>query len=115
MSQRPLVYIASPHRAAGRLDRALHRAYVEACVLDSTARGEAPFAVHLMLGDLLDDANPVERAAGMATGAAWLARADRLALYCDLGESEGMRGEWAQAKSLGIPVERRSVEGWASR
>ena len=107
------VYIASPWQAATPEARRMHAAYAQACVADSLARGEAPLAPHLHYAAILDDSDPVQRAQGMAAGAAWMPVADVLALYTDLGESEGMRGEWAAAQVIGLRIERRTMEGWA--
>lgn len=107
------VYIASPHRAATPEARRLNAAYAQACVADSLSRGEAPFAPHLHYAAILDDSDDSQRECGMSAGQAWMPVADILALYVDLGESDGMRAEWAAAQVIGLPIERRSIEGWA--
>lgn len=58
------VLIESPY--AG--DVARNERYARACLADSLARGEAPFASHLLYTQpgVLDDTNPHEHAAGMA-------------------------------------------------
>ncbi len=56
---------------------------------------------------------PEQRAQGISAGLEWLAVADAVVVYGDLGVSEGMAAELRQAESLGIPVELRLMDGWA--
>lgn len=96
--------IESPY--AGQVTRNV--AYARACLLDSLRRGEAPFAMHLLFPQVLDDKNAEERALGIAAGLAWSERAELVALYVDLGISGGMRLAVEAAERRGIPVEHRS-------
>lgn len=102
----PLVMIESPLRG----DYALHVAYARTCMRDSLSRGEAPFAMHLLYAQdgILDDKVPEERARGIAAGLAWSERADLVAVYCDLGISDGMQAAIDAAAERGTPVVYRS-------
>ena len=82
------VVLESPY--AG--DIALNERYARACVADCLRRGEAPIASHLLYTQpgVLDDDVPAERATGIAAGLAWLAAADAMVVYTDLGHSPGM-------------------------
>ena len=106
----PLVLIESPY--AG--DVARNERYARACLADSLARGEAPFASHLLYTQpgVLDDTDPAERHQGIQAGLAWGANATLTAVYDDLGITEGMRQGIARAKAEGRPVEVRQLAGW---
>lgn len=106
----PLVLIESPY--AG--DVARNERYARACLADSLARGEAPFASHLLYTQpgVLDDTDPAERRQGIQAGLAWGARADLTAVYDDLGVTEGMRQGIVRARGEGRPVEVRQLAGW---
>ena len=82
--------------------------YADAAMLDSINMGEAPFPWP-GLSRVLDDATPDDRAAALAVCLTWLAAADRVAVYVDLGVSAGMLGEIERAHALKIPVEVRSI------
>lgn len=94
--------------AIERWGRWRNRWYARQCMLDSLARGEAPYASHLLFDQpgLLDDANPDHRAAGMQSGACWGHMAEARAVYCDRGISDGMR--WGVAVApIGQIIEYR--------
>jgi hypothetical protein len=103
-----LVLIESPY--AG--NTALNERYARAAMLDSLARGEAPFASHMLYPQVLDDSDPAERAQGMAAGFAWGQRAELVAVYLDLGISRGMEAGIERAINVGQTVEHRTVRGW---
>ena len=102
-----LVILESPY--AGDVARNL--AYARACMADCLARGEAPYASHLLYAQpgVLDDTKPDERALGMAAGFAWGERADATVVYTDLGTSAGMAAGIEQAKAAGRTVEMRTL------
>lgn len=104
-----LVVLESPY--AGDVEANL--AYARACVADSLARGEAPIASHLLYTQpgILDDADPAERALGIAAGHAWIGVASKLVVYTDLGISPGMEAGIAAARSWahGAPIEYRTL------
>ena len=104
-----LVIIESPY--AG--DVARNEAYARRAIADSLARGEAPFASHLLYTQpgVLDDLNPDQRRRGIQAGFAWGERADLTAVYVDRGTSSGMEMGIAAAKACGRPVEFRSIGG----
>ena len=102
------VVIESPFRALGP-ERAL--AYLDDCLRDSIARGEAPIASHGLYTRVLQDANPAEREHGMEMGWAWMRCADLVAVYSDHGITLGMELGIRKARELGIPVEFRDLQG----
>lgn len=85
--------------------------YARQCLRDSLERGEAPFASHLLYAQegVLDDTNAKERKLGMEAGFAWGEVADMVAMYTDLGISEGMREGIARAESKNLPIEYRRL------
>lgn len=102
-----LVIIESPF--AGDVEANV--AYARAALRDSLARGEAPYASHLLYTQpgVLDDEKPEERELGITAGWEVMRRADLVAVYEDRGVSRGMEGGIARAHALGIPVERRRI------
>jgi hypothetical protein len=107
-----LVIIESPY--AGDIERNVR--YARACLRHSLGKGEAPYASHLIYTQpgVLRDANPGERAHGIAAGFAWGEKADLTAVYTDLGVSKGMEAGIAEADRVGRRVEYRSLGGeWA--
>ena len=106
------VVICSPWRG----NTELNSQYLDACLRDSFARGEAPIASHAIGPRVLDDDDPVQRLRGMLAGRAWIAAADAVAVYIDLGSTEGMRDEIRYAEVRRVPVEYRRIGGeWAGR
>jgi hypothetical protein len=102
-----LVLIESPY--AGAVERNL--AYARAALRDSLRRREAPLASHCLYTQpgVLDDTLPDERRRGIDAGHAWLQHADFVAVYADLGISEGMRQGVARALERGVPVVYRTI------
>lgn len=105
------VYLESPY--AG--DVGLNVCYARACMHDCLARGEAPFASHLLYTQegILDDQNPRERTLGIESGFAWAsASRAKSVFYVDLGVSRGMVAgiERARHEGRAIEVRRLSVE-----
>ena len=84
-----------------------------AALRDSLLRGEAPIASHLLYTQdgVLDDAVPVERQRGIAAGHAWMQAAELVAVYDDLGISNGMKDGIKAARGLGVPIVYRKI-GW---
>lgn len=82
-----LVIIESPY--AGNVER--NRRYLLRCIRDCLARGESPYASHLMLTTALVDADVNERDLGIRAGFAWRGVADATVIYTDHGISTGMR------------------------
>lgn len=101
------VFIASPLRASSSAVVARNEAFARFCMRDCLERGEAPFAPHLLLPQVLEDRIESDRALGTTVGQAWLERADLLAVYDGLGISEGMQAEIDLAIHWGIPIDYR--------
>ena len=89
-----------------------NRLYLKACLRDSIARGEAPFASHELYTRALDDACPIEREAGLRAGESWASRAERRVLYLDRGLSEGMVRGLKQAIRLKQKIYVRGLADW---
>lgn len=91
-------------------------AYARACIRDSLLRGEAPIASHLLYTQpgILNDDDRNERAHGINAGHAWMYdAAQAVIVYVDRGISGGMEAGIRVATLLGLPVERRSLNGGA--
>ncbi len=100
------VILESPY--AGDVEANL--AYAKRALRDSISRGEAPFASHLLYTQVLDDLLPAERQLGIHAGLTWLDQAETMAVYLDLGLSQGMKIGIAAALIAGIPVEYRRLD-----
>lgn len=94
-----LIYMASPY--AGDIEK--NTKFAKRACRHVMNEGHAFFAPHLLYPQLLNDANPQERQAGLAMGLAVLPRCDELWCY---GEhiSHGMLLEIQEADRLGISV-----------
>lgn len=101
-----LVIIESPY--AGNIHA--NTEYARACLKDSLKRGESPYASHLLLTQVLDDAKPEERKQGIEAGLQWGKNADLTAVYTDRGISVGMIEGIRRAFDEGRPVELRSLK-----
>lgn len=108
------VQIISPFLAETAADRRVNVAYAQAALLDCLTRGEAPFAPHLLYPTVLDDSEPEQRAQGISAGLEWMTAVDAVVVYTDRGVSAGMADEIRHAERLGVPVERRSLDGWSA-
>lgn len=86
--------------------------YSRRCVLDSLSRGESPYASHLLYTQkgMLDDKEPDQRKRGIAAADGWLAVADIVAVYMDLGVTRGMCIGLVKAARLGKPVHLRWID-----
>lgn len=102
-----LVVLESPF--AGNTDK--YTGYARQCLTDCLERGDAPIASHLLFTQpgALDDDKPEERAKGIASGHAWISRADAVVAYTDYGLSSGMMQGVKEAERLSIPVEYRQL------
>ena len=105
------VIIESPYAAANGHTVADHEEYARRCMADSLARGEAPFASHLLYPQpgILDDSDAEQRRLGMKAGHAWLSLADYLVAYVDLGISVGMDERMNLAHKIGAQVVTRHI------
>ena len=86
--------------------------YGRQCVLDSLGRGESPYASHLLYAQrgMLDDKDAEQRRRGIAAADGWLEVADYVAVYCDLGITEGMLVGVIKAARMGKPVRMRWIQ-----
>ena len=86
-----------------------HTIYARLASLDCLYRGEAPFAGHLLYPQFQDDVKPEERATGMLAGQAWGLVSQLVAVYDDLGISDGMADD-INTLDAGPFVEDRSLQ-----
>ena len=110
-----LVILESPFRSSTPEQTAANVKYARRAMLDSLKRGESPLASHLLWLEILDDADPEERKAGIEAGLAWGRVADATVVYIDRGISHGMNQGIERALAEGRPVERRSLTGALKR
>lgn len=100
-----LVYICSPY--AGDVENNVR--FAKAACRYAMKQGCAPIAVHLLYPQILNDAVPSERKAGIRMGLRVLASCEEL-WACGDTISHGMSCEIAKAGRLGIPVRYLSAE-----
>jgi len=103
------VILESPYAANDKHTIEEHIAYARRALLDSLRRNEAPLASHLIYTQALDDGVPAERALGLSAGHAWIAVAEAMVCYVDLGVSRGMQAAIDAATAVGLPVEHRRI------
>ena len=99
-----LVYICSPY--AGDVENNVR--FAKAACRYAMKQGCAPIAVHLLYPQILNDAVPSERKAGIRMGLRVLASCEEL-WACGETISDGMRCEIAKAGRLGMPARERSA------
>lgn len=58
-----------------------NKAFLRRALLDSLSRGEAPYASHAYLPDVLDDGDASQRSIGLQAGHAWAKMAACIAIY----------------------------------
>lgn len=106
-----LVVIESPYSAATHSEVEHNLRYARACMSDSLHRGEAPIASHLLYTQpgILDDTIKEERQLGMNAGFAWNKHANFVAVYTDLGFSDGMLEGIRVANLYRIPIQYRAI------
>lgn len=100
-----LVYICSPY--AGDVENNVR--FAKTVCHYVMKQGCAPVAVHLLYPQILNDAVPSERKAGIRMGLRVLASCEEL-WVCGGTVSHGMSCEIAKAVRLGIPVRYLSAE-----
>jgi len=110
--KRKLVFIESPFRGDNYKNTRKYLRYAKDCVRDCFARGEIPFASHLLYTrkGILNDRNPRERKLGMEAGWAWAEKADLIVIYTDFGISDGMKRGIKKAKKEGRTIEYRTLK-----
>lgn len=104
-----LVIIESPFSPSNGHTEKQNKKYARRCMLDSLNRNEAPYASHLLYTQVLDDATPAERKQGMEAGFAWGAVAQHVAVYTDLGISQGMIEGIKRHQVAGKTIEFREI------
>jgi len=109
------VFLASPFSAPDAQTLRRHINYAKRAAEHSILQGEAPFIPHLLYPRFLDDNLPDSRELAIAMGTAWLARAEALVVYADLGLSPGMSAEISVAALLKLPTEIRYIGAPAIR
>ena len=106
------VVLESPYAGKSKDDLNRNMKYAVSCLRDSIRRGEAPMASHVLYANrgALKDGNAEERKNGIEAGLAWGRHAKRWVVYTDLGVTEGMRLGIGFARTMGIPIEERTLE-----
>lgn len=104
-----MVIVESPFRATAERSQELHLIYLNHCIADSIERGEAPYASHAIMPLVLNDDDPADRLRGIMAGWRWGDHADLVAVYRDLGISEGMKLSIQHYEAIGKPVEWRAL------
>lgn len=116
------VIVESPYRTPDPSAFLRHVAYARAAMRDCLARGEAPFASHLLYtqpqvmhvrATWFDDTDAALRQVGIDAGLAWSAVADACVVYADLGVTLGMMQGVAAAEAAGLASDWRSMPDWA--
>ncbi len=107
-----LVIVESPF--AGDIDKNVR--YARGALADCLARGEAPYASHLLYTQegVLRDEIPAERRKGIDAGFEWNRVASLTACYIDLGISGGMKEGIRNAALYGREVEYRKLPNLAA-
>lgn len=100
--------IESPYKGTPS-EVARNEAYARKCMLHSLEQGEAPFLSHLLYTQVLEDTLKPQRSMGINAGLAWGEKADKVAVYTDLGITDGMALGVQHYTKLGIPIEYRSI------
>lgn len=102
----------SPFRWKNPSEQQRNIEYARAAVRDCLLRGESPIASHLLHTQkgILNDAIPEERKLGMNAGHAWIAKADAMVVYGDLGMSSGMVAAIHLAIHAGVQVVERTIK-----
>lgn len=104
------VAIVSPYNASTEARRTRNVEYARSAAWDALSRGEAPIAIHLVLGDPREEESPEARTLALQASKAILQHVQKVVVYTDLGYSPGMRYEIEEAKRMHKDVEFRSLE-----
>lgn len=112
-NERSCVIIESQFRG----DTETNVVYADCLMMDSIARGEAPFLGHLLYPRVLNDLYEIDRRGGIECHLAWLSRAQAIIVGMDLGvPSSGMQAAIELGEKLEIPVEERYLgPDWITR
>lgn len=110
-NDKPLVNIESPFSGKSPDERTQNVTYARQCMLDSLQRGEAPWVMHLLYPQVLNDDVPEERSLGISAGLAWRRVIDKSVVYIDRGLTVGMAYGLLAAWDSGKTVEARTIQG----
>ena len=105
----PLVVIESPYRHHDITEVETNLVYARLALRNSLERGEAPYASHLLLTQITDE--ETERDWGINAGFAWGSKADYIAIYIDLGVTQGMIRGAKIARDRGQGIFLRTLQG----
>lgn len=99
------IAIESPY--AGQIARNI--SYLNQCILDCLARGEAPYASHAYIVNVLNDRDGAERRQGISAGLAISSQLDQRCFYIDYGWSGGMIDARRHYIAHGLSFIERSI------
>ena len=85
-------------------------AYARRALRDSIARGEAPFASHLLYPQVLNDDELDQRNRGITLNYTFIEKCDYVVVYEDKGISHGMLLAIDHAQRLGKMIVYREIE-----
>jgi hypothetical protein len=85
-------------------------AYARRALRDCIARGEAPFASHLLYTQILNDDEREQRDRGINMNLAFIEKCDYVVAYIDRGISPGMKRAIDHAVNNGKTVIYREIE-----
>jgi hypothetical protein len=103
------VVIESPYAGANLIERRENELYAQRALDDALARGEAPFASHLLYPQVLDDNVPAQRRQGIEGQLAWIDLARSIVVYCDRGFSPGMVAAIRHCLRQGYEITIRTI------
>ncbi len=106
---RKLVIIECPYGTEDASMRDQYARYAKKCLQDSLKRGEAPFAGQLFYSSLLNDHVQAEKDVGLVSHMSWIAVADIVAVYTDMGLSTSMQMAINVAIIKNKRIEYRSI------
>lgn len=104
------VVIESPYAGETLLEIQANELYALRALGDSLARGEAPFASHLLYPRVLDDKDAAQRRQGLEGQFAWIDLAASIVVYCDRGFSPGMVAAIRHCLRQGFEITIRTID-----
>jgi hypothetical protein len=106
---RKLAVIECPFGTEDTSMRDQYERYAKKCIQDSLKRGEAPFAGQLLYSNLLNDRVQSEKDIILVSHLSWIAVADVIAIYTDMGLSASMQMAINVAMIKNKRLEYRSI------
>ena len=104
-----LVVIESPYTGNSPTHILKNVVYARRCLRDCIARGELPFASHLLYTQCLNDAELQDRELGISLNLEMVTRCDYLVVYTDLGQTPGMKRAIVHAARQQKPIHYRTL------